>query len=230
MMNDMDRYAHEIKSHLETLTTNELITMADSMDIFIPPDLERTFIILELLEAGVDLELENSHDPAKLSDQVQEPELASVPKRYNMNYLEVLLRDPLWAFAYWEINSIDRIAYESSPDFKGYVLHVTPLSCKDAPVTTEPFSITVGNTDTSWGIYIQPDIKLFDVKLCADRGETKEVIISSNQIHVPQALDPTDETVRNIPKYPILSLSGIEEFEILRNVDRVARVRRFGES
>ncbi len=215
----------ETKTYLETLTTHELIKMADTMGIFIPWDLERSFIIQELLEAGADVEFEENQ-AAAFAGSVQVPELAPLPKRYNMNYLEVLLRDPLWVFVFWEINSLDRKAYESSPFFKGYVLHVMPLPFQGVPPDVEPFFISVGNTDNSWGIYLDPDIRLFQVRICADRGETKEMIISSHQILVPQALNPADEAVRNIPKYPMLNLSGIEEFEILRNVDRVARVRR----
>jgi hypothetical protein len=231
MMNVMDHRMHEIKTHLETLTTNELIKMADVQGIFIPANLERAFIIQELLEADTELNLEEQDAAsANFIDHNQTFELAPLPKQYNVNYLEVLLRDPVWAFVYWEINSLDRKAYESSPDFKGYVLYVAPLPSEGKQPIAEPFTVSVGNHDNSWRIYLQPETASFQVKLCVNRGETKETIISSREIRVPHVLDPSDERVRNIPKYPVLSLSGIEEFEILRNVDRVTRVHRFYEN
>jgi hypothetical protein len=227
----MDHHFRNIKTHLETLTTNELIKMADAMGIFIPLDLERSFIIQELLEAGVEL---NTEEPQRVSedssDAIQTFEFAPLPKQYNVNYLEVLLRDPLWAFVYWEINSLSRKTYESFSDFKGFILHVEPLPFKGEKSLIEPFSISVGSTDTFWGIYIQPEMKLFQVKLCAKRGERKEMIVSSREINVPQPLDPGNEKVRNCSKYPMLGLSGIEEFEIIHNIDKTPRVHRFSEN
>jgi hypothetical protein len=225
----MNHHTHEIKTYLETLTTAELLKMADTMGIDVPPDLERIFIIQELLEADADFDIEEHSADSEITTggHIRALELVPLPKQYNVNYLEVLLRDPLWAFVYWEINSIGKKAYESSPGFKEYVLHVIPLPVNGGSSSIEPFTISVSNDDNSWRIYLPPDTKLFQVKLCASRGESNEVIISSKEIAVPQVLNPDDKSVKNIPKYPILSLSGIEEFEILRNIDKVPRTHRF---
>lgn len=219
---------HESKTYLETLTTKELMKMADSMDIDIPPDLERTFIIQELIETDMEIDFEKARITSLESiDPLDAFEIAPLPNQYNVNYLEALLRDPLWAFVYWEINSLDKKTYEASSGFNGYVLHVIPLVLKTGDSAVESFYISVGNTDNSWRVYLSPDISLFQIKLCVNRKGIYEVIISSRVIHVPQTLDPSDETVRNSPNYPILSLSGMEEFEILRNIDKVPRVHRF---
>ncbi|MDR2900992.1 MAG: DUF4912 domain-containing protein [Treponema sp.] len=227
----MDHHTHEIKTYLETLTTGELVKMADTQGIDIPPDLERIFIIQEIIEAEADFEFDESETGAEVpADHDSILEQVSLPHQYNVNYLEVLLRDSLWAFVYWEINSLDREAYESSSDFKGFFLHVIPLSSKGVASTSDSFTISVGNTDDSWRIYLSPDIRLFQVNLCVNRRGHNEVIISSRQLYVPQILDPADEAIRNSPHYPFLRLSGIEEFEILRNVDKVVRKHRlFGE-
>lgn len=218
----------KMKTYLETLTTSELIKKADTMGIDIPPDLERIFIIQELIEANADLELEKS-ETASTEDIHHDHllETVSLPHQYNVNYIEALLRDSLWAFVYWEINSIDRRVYESSPDFKGYVLQVIPQASKKGEQAADSFIISVGNTDNSWRIYLPPDMSAFQVNLCVIRKGCHEVIISSRTIRVPRFLNPADETVRNSPEYPLLRLSGIEEFEILRNVDRYVRTRRF---
>jgi hypothetical protein len=219
---------HKIKTHLETLTTNELIKMADSMGIDIPPDFERIFVIQELLEADDDSNLwEDENSFAEPEDSPEINEMAPLPNKYNVNYLEVLLRDPLWVFVYWEINSLDRKVYESSPDFKGYFLHIISLSFKDGMSATDPFSILVDNADTSWRIYLSPEIASFQVNLCVSWKERNEIIISSKPVRVPRVFDSADDTFKNSSKYPMLSLSGIEEFEILRNIDKIARTHRF---
>jgi hypothetical protein len=224
----MDHHMHNIKTHLETLTTNELVKMAETMGIDIPPDLERIFIIQELIEADTDLGFDESQTTSEeFVDPDRTLELVPFPNQYNINYLEALLRDSLWAFVYWEINSLDRKAYESSPEFKGYFLNVIPMPLKPGYSVPDSFTISVGNTDNSWRIYLSPDINIFQVNLCVNRRGHNEVIVSSKQISVPQAVDPSDKNIRNNPKYPLLCLSGIEEFEILRNVDKVARTHRF---
>jgi hypothetical protein len=228
MIDIMDQNMHEIKIYLETLTTKELIKMADAMDIDIPPDLERIFIIQEILEADAEIEFEENRLASLYSiNPLDKFEIAPLPSQYNVNYLEALLRDPLWAFVYWEINSLDRKAYESSSEFLGYFLHVIPLASKSGDSVAESFMISVENTDNSWRIYLSPDIGSFQVKLCVNRKGLNEVIISSREIHVPVALDPSDKAVRNSQNFPLLSLSGMEEFEILRNIDKVARTHRF---
>jgi hypothetical protein len=202
--------------------------MADEMDIDIPPDLERIFIIQELMEADSEFDFEeNRINSLESIDPLDMFEIAPLPNQYNVNYLEVLLRDPLWAFVYWEVNSLDKKIYESSTEFTEYFLHIVPLPLKAGESAADSFSISVGNTDNSWRIYLSPDIYSFQVRFCVNRRGLNEMIISSKEIHVPHVLDPSDEKVRNSPNYPLLSLSGIEEFDILRNIDKVARTHRF---
>jgi hypothetical protein len=228
MINFMDHHSHKTKNNLEILTTEELRKMADAIGIDMPPDLERIFIIQELLEAGAETDLDEIHaDSEELVDPNHILEPVLLPKQYNVNYLEVLFRDPLWAFVYWEINSLDRKTYESSPEFKGYFLHLIPLPLQKGDAVTDSFTISIGGLDNSWRIYLPPEINLFQINLCVNRKGRNEVIIASRQFRVPHVLDPADETVRNSPHYPMLRLSGIEEFEILRNVDKVSRIHRF---
>ena len=229
MINSMN-YKHLASPYLEALTTNELIKIADSLGIDIPPDLDRIFIIQELLETNADLALgDKGNFPAAPINEIPLIEPVLLPKQYNINYIEILLRDSLWAFAYWEVKSHDRDVYESAPNFAGYFLNVVTLSGKDPDMVGESFPIGVGNSDNTWGIYIQPQIESFRVDLCVKKGETEEIIISSKDVRVPRIFDPLDESIRDLPEYPILSLSGIEEFEVLRNVDRVSRMRRLCE-
>ncbi len=218
-----------VRTYLETLTTSELIKMADNLGIDIPPDLERIFIIQELMETSEDLGFKDSQTSMEPINDMPLIESVPLPKQYNINYIEVLLRDSLWAFVYWEIKAHDKFTHESDPGFEGYFLNVIALPGKEKKPVIDPFTISVDISDTSWGIYIQPEITSFRVDLCVKTGETREVIISSREIRVPRIFDPLNETLKDVPEYPILSLSGIEEFEILRNVDRAIRMHRLCE-
>lgn len=220
-------YKKLAESYLETLTNSELIKMADNLGIDIPPGLDRIFIIRELLEADADLTPDNSvFSQGALINDVSLIEPVPLPKQYNINYIEILLRDSLWAFVYWEIKSHDQESFELDPAFEGYFLNVVSLARKDSKMIDEPFRISVDGADKSWRIYIQPHIALFRVDLCVKKGESEEIIISSKDIRVPGVFDPLDESLKELPEYPVLVLSGIEDFQVLRNVDRVSRMRR----
>ena len=112
------------RTRLESLSNDELIKLADSLGIDIPYGLERIFIIEELLEYssvdGEEIEDDLNIDPSF-------PETAALPKQYNISYIEIIIRDPLWVFAFWEIKGPDKELHEKADDFAGYCLRVIQL-------------------------------------------------------------------------------------------------------
>ena len=87
------------RQQLESMTTAELIELADKYGINIPDDLNRTFIIGEILEAS-----EEAKSSAKKSTSVQikegdtsEPE--KLPESYNNTCIDVVIRNPAWISA-----------------------------------------------------------------------------------------------------------------------------------
>ena len=114
--------------HLESLSTGELAELADGNGLDIPPGLERVFIIGELLELervsgcgrGFDGETGGEEDVA--SDEPGEP--AALPDRYGTSFVDVLIRDPLWVFVFWEAK---RKAGEGDADPGERRLRVVPL-------------------------------------------------------------------------------------------------------
>jgi hypothetical protein len=164
-----------------------------------------------------------------------------LPKQYNITYLEVIIRDPLWAFAFWEVNSHDREIYEKDPDFEGYHLKVSAPGEK-------PFTIPVGVEDGAWYLGFPPeyssrkyacDIR-FHVELCVLRGEEEQVLAVSRSFRLPALLAPVEESLKEPrdsadprdpldprdPPEPLSVLSGMHEVSIVRNKDRRSRVPR----
>ena len=109
---------------LESLSTDELIKYADSYGVDIPPELERIFIIEEILEAA-NADIQEPEDQIEVNPSYSEP--APLPKQYNISYVEVIIRDPLWVFVFWEIKLHDKEVHENAKDFKGYFLRVIRL-------------------------------------------------------------------------------------------------------
>jgi hypothetical protein len=216
---------------LERLTTRELARMADREGIDIPPDLDRIFIIQELLEyAGQD-------------QRPPEPEVAPpggrlepvpLPRRYNITWLELLPRDPLWVFAFWEIKAQDRERLEASPDFEGYCLRGRLMG------TDMTFSIAVGNDDNAWylgfpsqrgpytvelGVNFRQDGRGADNRGTERHGVKEPVfktLAASAPFVMPRLPDPVEreECLSN----SLLRLSGAESFLAFRGGDRLSRV------
>jgi hypothetical protein len=223
-----DQEAAAFKSHLETLTTGELLTLADQSGIDIPPELDRLFVIRELLD--------NEYDEG-LSEPLQErPELktASLPRQYHITFLEVLPRDPRWVFVFWEIKAQEREHYESMSRFEGYALRITelkngrasesgpPLKLESgSPLKLESFTIPVETGDNSWYVGFPPGGGMFRVELLV-RGPGISLAVS-RPFTLPRFLnDPGNE---ELLARPLVQLSGAADFAVLRNIDRVSRLR-----
>jgi hypothetical protein len=223
------------RSYLESLTTRELIRMADREGIDIPPDLERVFIIQELLEND---SLEVSPEPEERGKLSPVP----LPKQYNITYLEVLLRDPLWVFAFWEIKRHDKELFENSGDFEGYCLKVSSAGSGLSPgrktsgerafLPETVFTVSVGTEDTAWYLGFPPQGGEFYVELCVRLRNPREpgrdemdlllkTLAVSRPFFMPRLFNPPEN--EEMLKNPLIRLSGAENFSFLRNTDRSLR-------
>jgi hypothetical protein len=207
---------------LESLTTAELAKLADRAGIDIPPGLERIIIIEELLETLDDAGEEKK--PSLIPDE-KRPQTASAPfpGRYNITYVNVLVRDPLWAFAFWEINAHDREMHEKAPDFGGYCLRVEadPLS---QAMQDSSFTVQVGAEDSAWYLGFSPSGGTFRVELCAIRREESVILAVSDPFSLPNLHEPLGNRYSKASHNPLLRLSGIDELRILHNTSRSSRL------
>jgi hypothetical protein len=231
----LDRDMVNCRSYLESLSTRELVTLAGEAGIDIPPDLDRIFIIRELLDDAFEDGGGGSPPLAEKSGM----ETAPLPRQYHINYLEVLPRDPQWAFVFWEIKAQDRERCEGSPRFEGYALRALEIR---AAGEAEAFSVPVGVEDHSWylGFPANPGFPhsgsagpgpgssqmnpgppggRFRVVLWVRGLDT--VLIRSRPFSLPRFLNsPGNE---EILARPMIRLSGAADFAVLRDTNRVTR-------
>jgi hypothetical protein len=214
------------RPYLESLATDELIRMADIRGFDIPPGLDRIFIIEELLETAFEEEaVEDEEEESPLKADFADAgffEAVALPKQYNITFLEVIIRDPLWAFVFWELKGSDKEAIEKAPDFNGYYLKVSPQNGDKEGV----FFVPVGIDDTAWylgfpaGDEAERKTRRYVVELCADRGGEASLVSSPafTLPGLPGRFIAGDEALRR--------LSGAEDFRILRSGDRLSRVKK----
>jgi len=266
------------RAHLESMTTSDLISMADNLGIDIPPDLDRIFIIEELLEiASPDEAVEDAagasdapDTPGAVSADVSAVPAASseadmtdsglvesvpLPKHYNITFIEVMIRDPLWAFVFWEIKAQDKEHFEKAQDFEGYYLKVSPWVVPAASVSvTAPdklparagdsrldtetegvFTIPVSPNDTAWYLGLNPTME--QGKSCPaqsqnDQKQYKVELCAGMRgsetvlaVSTPFRLPHLHELPTG-GEYSLIRLSGYGDFRILRNNERIIRAKR----
>lgn len=213
------------RQYLERLTTRELLVLADSMALDVPAGLDRIFIIEELISLGQEPPFTDdlTEDEIEKTTLIQNDNSKAValPTQYNITFIHIMIRDPLWVFVFWEVKSHDREILEKNPSFDGYYLKVTPL-----PLFSEEdvFTVTVGAADNAWYLSFPPEQGTFQVALCAHCGQEEVILIVSDPFTLPNLFDPAHIHNNN----PLIQLSGSGFMPILHKVDRVPRRTRSG--
>jgi len=227
--------------YLESLSTGELVDLAAKKSLDIPPGLERTFIIEELLypDNGLhsktgETEKTDIHD----AHHHEFKEFLVLPQQYHISFIDVLIRDPLWAFVFWEINAHDRDIYENAAGFKGYGLRVIPLKEDMQPDEAASFMVTVDSGDSARYLGFPPeDGRFFKVELCMLNREDRTVLAESRPFRLPRLIKPKtdtpmaaptaapDDDIQAVYRNPLAELSGVDRFSLARSEDRPLRPR-----
>jgi len=212
---------------LESLSISELIKLADIYGVDIPAGLDRIFIIEEILEC-VSLDDRETNDDIIVNPSYSEAVL--LPKQYNISYIEVIIRDPLWAFVFWEIKGHDKEAHENAADFNGYCLRVIPLNESETDQMAKENSFTVSVVPSDGARYIgfaehtSKNSGRYIIKLNVLRGDSETQIASSLPFDLPKLYEK--ETIAEMSLSPLIRLSGINDLTIIKNTDRQSRPKR----
>jgi len=219
--------AHVFRTKLESLSTDELIKKADSYGIDIPAGLERIFIIEEIMEAA-------GAGKQTVGDDIQEnpsySEASLLPKQYNISFVEVIIRDPLWVFVFWEVKGHDKEMHENADDFKGYCLRIIPLDEKGNEFETKEdyYSVSVSAEDNHRYLGLaehhEQDFTCYAIKLNVIRGEDEISIASSIPFYLPRLIEKN--SLKTLTENPLIHLSGSDDLLIVKNTDRQPRIKR----
>jgi uncharacterized protein len=213
------------RTWLESLSTAELIKLADSFGIDIPLGLERIFIIEELLEYS-DTDIEEKADDLEINPAYIETTV--LPKQYNISYIEVIIRDPLWVFVYWEIKGHDREVHEHANDFKGYCLRVVPLNERNTELNEASFTVPVNADDSArylgFAEHSSQSHGCYIIRLAVIRGNSELPVAESLPFRLPRLIE--NEEINAMKENPLFRFSGVQDLSIIKNTDRRSKVKR----
>lgn len=201
------------RSYLESLSFNELLKLADEKGIDVPEDLNRIFLIGELLEAFMEDEDSLSDDEMIISDD--EPvnhKTELTPPSYNSTEVQIMLRNPAWAYVYWNISDSDRISMEKA-FISQLMLRVSSFSDKYQIKADEYFDISISQKDNGQYVLLPAGKKFYRVDLLFKLDGIIDILSSSQLFEMPAGsgylanLKPGRETQQS----DIMVLSGIND-------------------
>ena len=191
---------------LQSLENGDLIDLAESSDLFVPPNFSRISLIEELLELDIGIE-------SLPVSKIPLDSLESLPVSYNMMEIKLLLRDPMWCFAFWDINrtELEKIALKEPLH-----LFLRLLSFKsegdDEPSSYEDIDISMEESS----IYLNTSMceEVTQVALCYQTKTKTEILAKSNFIYLPRKDIKARLTVEEDEIDNIMKLSGLKHLKL----------------
>ncbi len=148
--------------------------------------------------------------------EAQETEEYLIPAGYNETRIVLLLRDPLWAYTYWDIQDAALEALKEEPYYEGVFLRVYEFSSaipsKDHVI--DYFDIPVREEDDSWYISLPKPGGFFCVDLRGKSLHGDTLLCRSNMIKSPLGyIAENQEDFFSHPDQMKLMLSGLWDFD-----------------
>ena len=176
-------------SYLETLSSAALLSLADELGIDIPENLNRSFIIRELLETAEELA---EDEPEEEISEVEEPnskkeEPETLPESYNETSICAVLRNPAWVYVCWDFSAADIARLNSDFTFKSLCLRVSFWENEDDEKPEESFDVALGLSDRQQYVLLKPGKNFVRVDLVAQYSpKDDENLAVSAKIRLPK--------------------------------------------
>jgi len=111
-----------------------------------------------------------------------------IPAGYDETKVVLMVRDPHWAFAYWDIKKTKVREIRSYSDFESLLLRVYEVDKEELSYsdTGSSFDIPIQFTDNSWYIYLPDEDCSYFLELSFQSGGRYQVLSRSNIIITPR--------------------------------------------
>jgi uncharacterized protein len=146
-----------------------------------------------------------------------------LPESYNETRIVLLLRDPAWAFAYWDLQAADSEAFRRSEELDGLLLRVYSLESPQQRTANcrTSFDIPITLHDRRWYIHLPEQESNYRLALVAVENETERVLAVSNVVAVPRGTLSDDRADDESAGDEILAQTGIQEMDLPVNGKRI---------
>jgi len=151
--------------------------------------------------------------------KTQEKQVYSIPSRYNDTRIVLMLRDPLWAYTYWDINESQLGKLKEDIFFEGFFLRIFELALDTGSRSysrdniLDYYDIPVDENDDCWYINLGKTGRCFGLQLCSMVHGKVIVLCKSNIIKSPKGFvaENIDALSSNSDTMTVL-LSGLWDY------------------
>lgn len=227
-----------IRNRLEQLSRHALERVAAKNDIEVSPGMDHTAVVDAIVEAveenRYDREAQNNN-PVKIGqskfllfeeEMIEEdnvlPDDYTLPASYNDTRIVLMLRDPGWAFAYWDLAVELRKELERSSSFEYLLLRVCEGEKDCDKNRSQTYDIPVSLDDGRWYINLPRQATQYRIELRSVDATTDTLLAVSNSVDVPLGTVPDLGGSGPLSAADrILAYSGLKELNVASFRNRV---------
>ena len=190
------------RERLQSFSLQDLKRIALQEGLEVVEGLDRGALLEMILEAFADSRREREQESSlpilgeeRKYELTQEEELAAepagledlpIPPRYNETRLVPLVRDPHWAFAYWDIEETRARAVRKTPRFESLLLRVRTEGDILFDNANPWFDIPIQFSDSGWYIYLPYPGCTYTLELGFAAGGKYHLLCRSQPIRTPR--------------------------------------------
>jgi len=197
------------RTYLESLSFSDLSKLADEYGVDVPENLDRRFLIAELLDL---VEEDNfSSDDMIVSTDASIDDSDILPQSYNETQISCVLRNPAWAFVFWNISENDNYLLKSLPEYT-LMLRVCALPSALDFTPIEAFEINITTNQQEQYILLPAGERFIRLELVYISGNNRKVLAFSPVVEIPQGAKFINELQpgKEADFSEIIKLSGID--------------------
>ena len=219
-----------IRNRLEQLSREALERVATKNSIEVSGEMDRAALVDAILEAVEESRRDREtqdNNPVKIEgtkfllfeeEMIEEddrlPDDYELPESYNDTRVVLMLRDPGWAFAYWDLAEDQRKRLERSASFEYLVLRVCEGATNCDKNASKTYDIPVSLTDDRWYINLPRQATHYCIQLRAIEGADTFLAVS-NKVTVPLGTVPDVEGHNHLSAADrIMAYSGLKELDV----------------
>jgi len=144
------------------------------------------------------------------------------PESYNVTRIELMLKDPAWAFAYWDISQSERAMVFEDDLFSGFMLRLEELNPAKKITELDIMDVPVSFSDNSWYLNLELRETRYVVHLVALFGSVERILASSKPVYVPRGgFSEKLDVLDSFETDALIALSGIETLGVAKVLDEV---------
>ncbi len=198
------------RASLEKLSFSDLVKLADEYGVDVPEDLDRRFLIAELLELSE--ESNNKDEEMIIATESDNQQPLILNGNFNETQVSCVLRNPAWLFVFWNLGDSD---YSKIYENQTCSLKLRICSYND-PSDTKPeeaFEVQTPTQSQEQYVLLPKGKKYIKVELVCVNSGAGEVIAFSPLVAIPQGSSLVNDLQpgREESFSPVQELSGIRE-------------------